>query len=182
MLPLRYVDGMRSLLEPVENLIPADRNPNNGDVEAIAESIALNGYRVPIIVREGTNEIICGNHRYYAVLSMGGNQIPVIRQPFTDEQAMRFLLADNRTSRLGRDDPGLLVQILDELRVDTPAGLFGTGYSEQDWERLHDLLANPYDADNEFAPQRGRAVVHTCPSCGHTWGPGLRTTPEEELG
>jgi hypothetical protein len=177
-LPLRFVDGVRALLEPVENVTPAIRNPNNGDVDKIAESIAINGYRVPIIVREGTNEIICGNHRYYAVLSLGGDQIPVIRQPFTDEQAMRFLVADNRTARLGRDDPSMLLEILDELRVDTPAGLFGTGFDVEDVDRLRELIDSPF-AGGDFAPQRGRNVVHTCPQCGHQWGPGLRTTPED---
>lgn len=182
MIPVRYVDGLRDLLEPVENVTPAVRNPNNGDVEKIAESIQINGFRVPIIVREGTNEIICGNHRYYAVLMLGGTQVPVLRQSFTDEQAMRFLIADNRTARLGRDDPAMLLEILDELRTDTPAGLFGTGFDEEDYEHLNTLLESPFSsADEDFAPQRNRNVVHTCPQCGHQWGPGLRTTPEEEL-
>jgi hypothetical protein len=180
-IPVRYVDGLRDLLEPVENVAPAVRNPNNGDVEKIAESIQINGFRVPIIVREGTNEIICGNHRYYAVLMLGGTQIPVLRQAFTDEQAMRFLIADNRTARLGRDDPAMLLEILDELRSDTPAGLFGTGFDEEDYEHLSTLLDSPFTtADDDFAAQRNRNIVHTCPQCGHQWGPGLRTTPEDE--
>lgn len=182
MIPVRFVDGLRQLLEPVENVVPAVRNPNNGDVDKIAESIQINGFRVPIIVREGTNEIICGNHRYYAVLSLGADQIPVLRQPFTDEQAMRFLVADNRVGRLGRDDPALLLEILDELRADTPAGLFGTGFDEEDYDHLLNLMDSPFrPTEDEFAAQRNRAVVHTCPQCGHRWGPGLRTTPEGDV-
>jgi len=70
------------MLVDIETVKQADRNPNQGDVDAIAESIVLNGYAVPVIARRDTREIIAGNHRYAALLSLGA--------VYTHEDLSRF--------------------------------------------------------------------------------------------
>lgn len=176
--PVRFHESVRDLLVPIEQVRQADRNPNAGDVEAIAESIEINGYVVPVIARRDTREIIAGNHRYAALHMLGANQIPVIWVDMTDEQAMRYLVADNRTTRLGTDDVGLLVELLDELSASEQA-LFGTGYDEDALERLHELAREPLsledllpDAEPDAVQRRGHGAEITCPECGHTFSLG----------
>lgn len=171
---VRIHENLRDLLVDIGSVRQAIRNPNNGDVEAIAQSIEMNGFAVPILARRDTREIIVGNHRYAAMLSLGADRIPVIWLDMNDEQATRLLLADNRTARLGRDDPAMLVELLDELHA-TPAALIGTGWEQDDLDRLHDLLTAPLDLSDEAgdARQNRAGAVMTCPNCGHQWGPGL---------
>jgi len=178
---VRFHDDVREMLVDIETVKQADRNPNQGDVEAIAESIVLNGYAVPVIARRDTREIIAGNHRYAALLSLGATLIPVIWVDMNDEQAARFLLADNRTARLGRDDLGLLAAVLDELDA-SRHGLLGTGYTHEDLSRFHQIIENPlsFDSGNDARQRVGAKSVFECPECGHRWGPGLRVTPSED--
>lgn len=171
--PVRFHESVRDLLVPIEHMRQADRNPNAGDVEAIAESIEINGYVVPVIARRDTHEIIAGNHRYAALLSLGATQIPVIWVDMSDEQAARYLVTDNRTTRLGKDDLGLLVEILDELHT-SDLGLFGTGFSDEEYERLVEIAAQPLDlgasdAEESDAVQRRGMSDITCPECGATF-------------
>lgn len=120
-----------------DTLTPHPQNPRNGDLEAIQESLRVNGQYKPIVVAEdGT--IIAGNHTYAAALALGWETLSVVRLPVdpNSETARRIMLADNRTSDLGRYDDAALAEILQSLDAD--AGLIGTGYSADD---LSDLLA-----------------------------------------
>lgn len=182
--PVRFSAGVEPLLVPITDLRPADRNPNNGDVEQIAESIVVNGFQVPVIARRDTHEIVAGNHRYYALISLGAQAVPVIWTDMDDSSAMRFLIADNRMARLGRDDPALLLELLHEVEDATPLGLAGTGFSHEDLDYITDMIGGPLDLDvddddrdleaeaSEFARQRGKGV--TCPECGHEFQIGGR--------
>lgn len=175
---VRFAPGVRALLVDIGDVRAADRNPNNGDVDAIAESIVINGFQVPVIARADTHEIVAGNHRYYALLRLGADQIPVIWTEMDDAAAMRFLIADNRLARLGRDDPSMLLEMLHEVAGAAPFGLAGTGWSSTDLDYLTELTGGPLDLELEerdldaeaaqFARQRGRAII--CPSCGHEFG------------
>lgn len=180
--PVRFAAGVESMLEPVGSVRPADRNPNNGDVEAIAESIVINGFQVPVIARRDTGEIVAGNHRYYALLRLGATHVPVIWTDMDDVAAARFLVADNRLARLGRDDPAQLLEMLTELQAASPLGLAGTGFDADFLDYLTDVTGGPLeftddDRDFEaeasmFAKQHGRAVH--CPECGHEFTLGKR--------
>lgn len=182
--PVRFSAGVESLLVPITDVRPADRNPNNGDVEQIAESIVVNGFQVPVIARRDTHEIVAGNHRYYALISLGATHVPVIWTEMDDAAAMRFLIADNRMARLGRDDPALLLELLHEVEDATPLGLAGTGFSHEDLDYLTDIIGGPLELDvdddrdleaeaTEFARQRGLRTI-TCPDCGHEFQIGGR--------
>lgn len=182
--PVRFSPGVEPLLEDIEHVRPADRNPNNGDVEAIAESIIINGFQVPVIARRDTREIVAGNHRYYALLALGARQVPVIWTDMDDAAAMRFLIADNRMSRIGQDDPALLLEMLREVQESSAIGLAGTGFDAADLEHLTDIIGGPLDLSmederdleaeaHEFAKQRGTKTI-TCPDCGHEFTIGGR--------
>jgi hypothetical protein len=121
----------------LDSLRPHPNNPRNGDTEAIQESLRVNGQFKPIVVADdGT--ILAGNHTYAAAAELGWDTISVVRLPvtFDSEAATRIMLADNRTSDLGRYDDAQLAELLQLLDAET--GLVGTGYDSDD---LSDLLA-----------------------------------------
>lgn len=124
-------------------------NANVGNVDAIVESIRVNGFYAPIIVQASTGFIIAGNHRYQAAKKLGMSQVPVVYLDVEDEEAKRIMVADNRTTRLGHDDSELLTALLEDLG-DTDLGLMGTGYSQADLQTLIDA-ADKFDPD--FQPE-----------------------------
>lgn len=130
---------------PLATLKPHPDNPRNGDVEAIAESLHTNGQYKPIVVaKDGT--VLAGNHTYAAALSLGWEDIQVVRLGITakSKAAKRIMLADNRTSDMGRYDEAQLLRELQALNGD----LLGTGYSERDLEALEHLWDDPLNLDD----------------------------------
>lgn len=147
---------------PLDRVQQHPSNVNNGDVDALEESILINGFYSPIIVQKSTGYIIAGNHRYSVLLKMAGdplkygsgvlgaepNTIPAIVLDVSDEDAMRMMLADNRITRLGHDDEGLLVGLLKELEQ-TEESLLGTGYTDIDLANLLAMSDVPLDLDED---------------------------------
>jgi hypothetical protein len=122
-----------------DSLHPHPQNPRNGDVEAIAESVRVNGvYRPVIVARDGT--ILAGHHLWYALGELEQREVDVIRldlDPHSAE-AKRLMLADNRTSDLGTYDDSLLSDLAEVVRRDV--GLAGTGYTEADLDQIRAAL------------------------------------------
>lgn len=119
----------------IHSLLQHDENANNGDLDAIADSIRVNGFFAPIIAQRSSRRILAGNHRWAAALRLGLQQVPVVWLDVDDHDGRRIMLADNRTARLGRDDPALLLDLLDDLHA-TDRGLAGTGYEYDDYVAL----------------------------------------------
>lgn len=112
------------------------QNVNEGDIDAIVESIERNGFFGSVLVNKRTNHILAGNHRVLAAKRLGFITVPVTWVDVSEEEELRILLVDNRTARLGVDNIEGLVSLLEEL-AETDAGLIGTGYADYD---LDDLL------------------------------------------
>lgn len=123
-------------------------NANQGDLDALTESISVNGFYQPVIVQSSTGYIIAGNHRWEAALKMGATTIPAIFIDVTDQEAKRMMLADNRITRLGQDDPSRLLELLDDL-TDTDYGLLGTGFDPAQYQRLLDAAEEPLEFEKE---------------------------------
>lgn len=155
------------LLVSIELVSPYENNANNGDVDVVIDSIRTNGFYGAVIAQAGTGILIAGHTRYEALLSLGAAQIPVIWVKVDDVSAARMRLVDNRSTRLGRDDNGLLLEELQRImEADDALLLAGTGFLEEDMERLRDLMDEPLDFDDEeFAKQRSGHVCE-CPKCG----------------
>jgi len=120
------------------------RNANNGDVEAIKKSLAVNGWYGSVVVNTGTKHILAGNHRVMAAKALGWETVPVQWVDVTPEEELRILVVDNRTTRIGQDDTTKITDILAEL-ANTPIGLEGTGYGAADLDALIDELAGTAD-------------------------------------
>lgn len=147
---------------PLNLLKPHPRNVNQGDFGAIMESVQTNGFYGTIVANKRTGHILAGNHRYAVAKQMGYDTIPVAWVDVDDEEEIRILVADNRTTRLGNDDEAALSALLAEL-AGTPTGLTGTGFDGDDLDRMiadlsgnaapTELLTDP-DEVPESAPTR----------------------------
>lgn len=140
---VQFHPALQPLMQDIDTIQPHPVNPRNGDVDAIVESISVNGFIAPIIAQKSTGYIVAGNHRYFALKELGATEAPIIWLDVDDVAAKRYLLADNRTSDLGQYDYGILVSVLQELN--TEDSLLGTGYKDYDLE----VLTHLNNMDNE---------------------------------
>ncbi len=128
------------------------RNANQGDVEAIKKSLAVNGWYGSVVANLSTKHILAGNHRVMAAKALGWETVPVQWVDVTPEEELRILVVDNRTTRIGQDDTTKITDILAEL-ANTPIGLEGTGYGAADLDALIDELAgttSDLNADEQY--------------------------------
>jgi ParB-like chromosome segregation protein Spo0J len=162
-----FHESSRAMLAPIEMVKPYENNANNGDVDIVRDSIEANGFYGAVIAQKNTGILIAGHTRYEALLSLGATEIPVIWLQTNNIQAARMRLVDNRSTRMGRDDPALLLEELQTiLEADKDMLLSGTGYLETDLDDMRRLLEEPLDFDDEeFAKQRSSHVC-VCPNCG----------------
>lgn len=137
-----FTHGMELVPVPLDELTQHPENANNGDVDALEESIEVNGFYAPLIVQRSTGNILAGNHRYLVAMKRGITELPVVYLDVDDEHAKRIMLADNRVTRLGIDDESMLSALLQDLYA-TDLALSGTGYDTDDLNRLLDGLSDP---------------------------------------
>lgn len=134
----------------VDEIDPHPENANVGNIDAIKESIQVNGYYAPMIVQSTTGFILAGNHRYAAAKALGYELVPVVYIDVDDEEAKRIMVADNRTTRLGHDDDEALMNLLEQLG-DSERGLLGTGFQHSDLQTLQDA-AEKFDQSYQPEP------------------------------
>jgi len=125
-------------------------NPRRGNIDAIAESLAVNGQYRPIVANARTNRILAGNHTYLAAKKLGWDKIQVAWVDVDDEDELRILLADNRTSDLASYDYGGIADILRELE-ESSGNLAGTGFVEDDLAKLVEELGESDSIDGGVA-------------------------------
>ncbi len=152
---------------PVDQLRVHPRNANQGDMGAIHESISENGFFGAVIAQRSTGYVLAGNHRLMSAEVSGIVSLPVIWVDVDDERALRILLADNRTTRLGNDDPAKLAGLLTELAASS-SSLAGTGYDREDLDELMKDLAGNAAVDPTHTEGDASELVPSgvCPHCG----------------
>lgn len=117
----------------VDDLIPLEKNPRKGNIEAIMSSYEEFGQMKPIVVRpntDGTFTVIAGNHQLQAAKKLGWSQIAAVQMNADDDRAVAFALADNRTMELGHTDPAILNEMVIDLYEDFPELFDGLGWDE----------------------------------------------------
>jgi ParB-like chromosome segregation protein Spo0J len=142
-------EDLKPLLKSIDEVQQHPDNYNNGDIEAIQESIVANGVYRPIFVQASTGYIIAGNHTWLACKALGATEVPVVLLDVDQYHAKRIMLADNRTAALAMPDNALLLNILNELH--DADSLIGTGYRENDLEVLTHLAEIPVAGEDDFA-------------------------------
>lgn len=137
--PVRWAEGLESLLVPIDSIRQHPRNPNNGDVDWLIESIKVNGFNTVLTVEKETGYIIAGNHRWQALHALGATHVPVVPAAVTgQESGVRYMIADNVIGQMAVMDRSATLALLDDLR-ETEVGLLGSGIDEAAYERM--LLA-----------------------------------------
>lgn len=139
MMPTHQLHVVETAINEIER---HPENANNGDTDALEESISVNGFYSPVIVQSETGYILAGNHRWEVAVRMGATTIPAIFLDVDNVEARRIMLADNRITRMGHDDPAMLADLLQELQA-TDAGLAGTGFTDHDLVALLGELDKP---------------------------------------
>ena len=165
---VRFHDDLAGLLTPIDDVQQHPENYNNGDLDAIVESIEVNGMYRPVYVQKDTGYIVAGNHTWLACKMLEATEIPVVYVDLDQHQARKILVADNRIAQLARPDDAQLLDLLDRIAVDD--GLTGTGFNEDSIEALRLLqqkLAGTPIGFGMIPAELGYDV--TCPACGHHW-------------
>jgi site-specific DNA-methyltransferase (adenine-specific) len=157
---------MKIINKSIEEIREYENNPRNNDdaVGAVAESIQIYGFRVPLVIdRNGV--IVTGHTRYKAAQKLGLTEVPcIVADDLTDEQIRAFRLADNMVAEKAEWDMTLLLGELQEINLDS--GL--TGFEDYEIENI----LNPFDesdADDFFedAEQKEKEPkMVQCPCCG----------------
>lgn len=137
--------ALEPLLVDIDAVRPHPENYNNGDLDAITESIEVNGMYRPIYVQSSTGHIVAGNSTWEVCKGHGATQIPVVELDIDDATARRIVLADNRTASLAVPDNGLLLDLL--VTISAEDSLLGTGYNQRDLDTLRHLAQIPPDYD-----------------------------------
>ncbi|MFC4328316.1 ParB N-terminal domain-containing protein [Streptomyces andamanensis] len=173
--------NINSLLSKVERwplgqLKQFPGNPNEGDVDAIAESLAENGLFEPIIVQRSTGYILSHNHVTKAAERIGWSHLDVIPVDVDDVTAKKIVAAANRTAELSKRNEYLLAELLSDIVDGSDTGLEGTGYDEA---FLDDLMARvePELPDTSDDEDEGGGIVIS--EAGPT-GAHYAETPEQE--
>lgn len=136
-----FVDDVRDKLVPIGDIKQHPENPNNGDLEALIESIQVNGFYSTITVDRNTGYILAGNHRYQALCALNATHIPVVWVDKDRSGAIRLMVGDNKTGKLAVVDAGQQIELLREL-AETPMGLAGSGFTQDSFLQLLQDYAN----------------------------------------
>ncbi len=133
----------------INEVKPHPRNVRQGDVGAISESLRLHGQYRPITYQKSTGRILAGNHTWKAAKALGWTEINASAIECDDEQALRILLIDNRTSDLADYDTAELAAILQELEA-TSGKLDGTGYDGDALDEIMKDVASQKEMEDQL--------------------------------
>lgn len=125
----------RTSLVKVDTVQPHPRNVNQSNLDAISESVKVNGFYGSLIVQKSTGHILAGTHRWHAAKANGAAEVPVTFIDVTDEEALRIMVADNQTTRLGKDDPEALADLLKDIVFEC-GSIEGTGFTTEELDKL----------------------------------------------
>jgi ParB-like chromosome segregation protein Spo0J len=168
---------------PLEELETWERNPKLHDIDGIRGSIRRFGFTAPIVIDESTDRIVAGHGRREALFAMqeAGEEPPknirlrgkkwlvpvVVGNRFSsEEEAEKYLIADNRFVEVGGWDTEMLLDILDDM--DTP-DLEAIGWDESSIAKM-EKAAEDGKTDGklvQFVAGEKEQVQHECPKCGH---------------
>ena len=153
----------------VDELREYENNPrkNVNAVAAVAASIELAGFKVPIVI-DGKGVIVAGHTRLKAAKQLGMQTVPcIVADDLTDEQIRAFRLADNKVAELADwDIDKLEVELAQLQELDMSAFGFDMADDEDDdspkeREDLSSKVAAVYEVIVECADEHEQEEVFT---------------------
>lgn len=139
---------------PVTDLVKLKDNPRiDKDPEAIkrlANLIKAHGFQNPLQIfrSDGKNEIIVGNHRFDAGLSLGMKEFPCIVYEGNRDQALARAISDNQSNTWTDWNVPTLKDLLIELDG-TEIDMSITGFNAQELELMMTAIKMDEPADAE---------------------------------
>lgn len=175
-------DELRLEYLPLSELEKWPKNPKRHSIPGLMESMKRWGFTLPIMLDEASGRMVAGHGREEALSSMkragddppqnvkvrkdGEWLVPVVRgNDFgSEEEAEKYLIADNRFVELGGWDPVMLLEMLKDF--DGPA-LASVGFDEEEIARL-EKASVPTEPPEKWVQFTADSVPteHKCPSCG----------------
>lgn len=167
------------MIKALSELKPWSANYNQGDVGAIATSLARFGYNRSISVWRN-NEIRAGNHTFLALCWLKKQKAePPVNvsvqngdwhievgdcSHLTAEQATAYAIADNRTVELASHDDEKLATLLQSVAEFDTELFEATGYDNIDVTEL----VSEFIPEDENTSELNELNLK-CPECGHEW-------------
>lgn len=142
----------------LSDISPHPKNPRRGNIEAIKNSLSVNGQYKPIVVNSRTRRILAGNHTYQAAKELGWDKIEVAWVGVSDEEELRIMLADNKTSDMALYDGSELARVIDEIS-ETEMGILGTGFEDDKLTELLPQVGDPSEALKGEHGSSGRVKI-----------------------
>ena len=96
-----------------DTLNPRKRNARN--LAAIRASISNHGQVEPVVVQQGTNNVIHGNGRLQVMVEMGYTEVACAVVKVDDQQARKLSIVLNRSGELADWDDTVLAQHITDL-------------------------------------------------------------------
>jgi len=139
-------------------LEPWEKNPRLNDhaVDAVAKSVEIFGFNVPILCDENM-KIIAGHTRWKAAKKLDMRHVPVIVLNMPESQRNAFAIADNKTGELADWDLPQLRETLEELNF-KDIDLSSLGFSD---EGLRSLLYKAVGDEDDVpdVPQEAKTRI-----------------------
>ncbi len=149
------LDSLKPLAVPLASLTPDPRNarvhpPRN--LEALRTSLRAYGQRKPLVARRADRRIVAGNGLWQAAKDLGWTEIAVVFVEDDEATATGYALMDNQSALLAEWDPGILGDLVVELRA-ADFDLDLTGFDQVELDAFAGNDGAPVDAE----PQIDRA-------------------------
>lgn len=147
----------------ISELVPYAKNANQHPPEQIDRLIKLikyQGFRNPLVVQKGTNQIIAGNGRWQAAKKMGLKKVPVTYQEFENEaQLYAYMVSDNAIAEWAELDLGEINTEMLDFGPDFDVEHFGF----KDFTIDLDLDIDEQKDDDDDSPDKLTFLI--CPHC-----------------
>ena len=172
------VDKKELKAVPISDLIPYKNNANKGDVDKVAASLKEFGYVKNSVGIDENNILLYGHTTLKAAVKLGWDKIPEVTQIFglSEIKKKAYRLMDNQAGRSAEWDLDLLVQELNELKMDN-FNLDLTGFDGKEmagFEREVNKGKEPQDTEPQISrAEELRKEWGTCLGqmwqCGEHW-------------
>lgn len=113
-------ESLRPLAVPIGDLIldPANaRTHSDKNLDGIKGSLAVYGQQKPVVVRQETMTVVCGNGTLAAARALGWTHLAANVVPLDAATAAGLSVADNRTSDMSSWDTTALDKLLREVNT-----------------------------------------------------------------